>query len=504
MINRLKQNITATTVFVLAFGMSLALVSPFIVTAAPDPSDVPEFALKWGAAGSGNGQFSSVYRIATDIHGKVYVADSGNDRVQVFNYKGIFLDQWGGPGTGNGQFNGTYGIALDSSGNVYVVDNGNSRIQKFDPNGNYLDQWGSVGSGNSEFSNPTGIAIDSSNNVYVADNNNSRIQKFDSDGTYITQWGSEGGGNGEFLGTYTVAVDQDNNVYVVDFGNSRIQKFDSDGTYITQWGSVGSGNSEFLDIYDVSVDTTNNVYVADLGNNRVQKFASDGTYLGQWGGAGPNDGEFQSTAVVSADVFGNVYVADGSARIQKFSYPPETASLVSSESDTDIVLESAAFTAFSCSTSVTENALTTPDSTQDYPLGLVNFCLDVVPGSTNTVSLTFETDLSASEVSPRKYNPTTQTYTDIPDATITAATLNGNPALKLTYDITDGGELDDDATANGTILDPVGLAVKAAVTTDTESSDSLAETGQNQLIILLAACGLLGAGVMLRRRYGRA
>jgi hypothetical protein len=176
---------------------------------------------------------------------------------------------------------------------------------------------------------------------------------------------------------------------------------------------------------------------------------------------------------------------------------------VSSVSSTDIELESTAFTTFSCSTSVTESSLGTSDSSQDYPLGLVDFCLDVVTGSTNTVSLTFETDLAPEQVTPRKYNPTTQTYTNVPDAEITEITLNGNPALKLTYDITDGGDLDDDGLANGTILDPVGLAIDAAATTTNTSdtdTDTLAETGESAEMMAVLAVSVICLAIALRRR----
>src|SRR5262249_50702417 len=66
-----------------------------------------------------------------------------------------FLLKWGVPsGTGNGELISSTGVATDASGNVYVADTGNHRIQKFDASGTFLTTWGSSGSGNGQFSFP--------------------------------------------------------------------------------------------------------------------------------------------------------------------------------------------------------------------------------------------------------------------------------------------------------------------------------------------------------------
>ena len=68
-----------------------------------------------------------------------------------------FLTAWGSAGSGNGQFSiytGPWDVAVDGSGNVYVADTGNHRIQKFDANGTFLTTWGSYGSGNGQFGAP--------------------------------------------------------------------------------------------------------------------------------------------------------------------------------------------------------------------------------------------------------------------------------------------------------------------------------------------------------------
>src|SRR5258708_5580398 len=95
-----------------------------------------------------------------------------------------YVTQWGTMGSGTGQFNGRpLGISVDLFGNVYVADTGNYRIQKFSSAGVYLAQWGTMGTGKGQFMNPTGIMIDPSNHVYVVDSVNENLQKFTSAGT---------------------------------------------------------------------------------------------------------------------------------------------------------------------------------------------------------------------------------------------------------------------------------------------------------------------------------
>ena len=88
------------------------------------------------------------------------------------------------------QLKGPHSIDIDPEGQVYVADSGNNRVQKFTADGKFITKWGSRGDGDGEFSTPHGVTIDSEDNVYITDMDNFRVQKFDSNGNFLTKWGS--------------------------------------------------------------------------------------------------------------------------------------------------------------------------------------------------------------------------------------------------------------------------------------------------------------------------
>jgi DNA-binding beta-propeller fold protein YncE len=86
----------------------------------------------WGKTGSGEGEFKSPAGLAIDKQDNVYVTEIGNDRVQVFDKTGKFLAMWGKKGNGVGEFGNLHGIAIDqATGLIYVADTANNRIQVF-------------------------------------------------------------------------------------------------------------------------------------------------------------------------------------------------------------------------------------------------------------------------------------------------------------------------------------------------------------------------------------
>jgi DNA-binding beta-propeller fold protein YncE len=231
-----------------------------------------------GTHGAGNGEFEFPSDVAFDASGNIYVADSGNNRIQKFSATWQYITQWGSEGAGDSQFEYAPRLAV-RGGFVYVVDlhfddNGGT-IKKFTEDGTFVTKWNPLKS-NGPFANPQAVAVDSENHVYVTTNDGDeefRVRKFTSDGTFITEWGRYGEGIGEFYAPFGIAVDAHDRVYVADSWNSRIQVFTSTGTFITAFGREGEDPGEIYSAYDVAVDAAGNVYVADDIVLWISKFA---------------------------------------------------------------------------------------------------------------------------------------------------------------------------------------------------------------------------------------
>ena len=263
--------------------------------------------------------------VAVDGVGHIYIADGYNHRVQQFSDSThLYTRTFGTSGvpylTDDEHYNWPSGVAVAGDGSLYVTEVYGQRLIKLTAQGAPLWTVGEPGvpdGDNAHLSWPEDVAVSSGGQAYVADSGSNRIQIFSNGGTYVATLGGDyGTGNYEFKYPMGVAVDSGGNIYVADSDNHRVQVYNASRTYVATLGVTGvpgSDNGHFDWPEDVEVDSAGNIYVADNGNSRVQVFNASRAYvrtLGETGVAGEDFGHFGYPYAVAADTQGRTYVAD--------------------------------------------------------------------------------------------------------------------------------------------------------------------------------------------------
>ena len=243
------------------------------------------------ASGGGPGQFQAPYDVALDSHQpqRLYVADNQNNRVDVFDAQSLaFVGTLGNFGRTPGLFSivrAVGGLSDDPRGGVAVADTANNRIQIFDADGTLTGAWGIAGRSAGYFTRPRGAAFAADGAIAVADSFNYRIARFDPDGTFAGQLGlvssftgypSEGSDPGQFSLPASVTFDATGNTVVADTGNDRVVVLAPDGSVLR---TTPAG--QLADPQAVAPGPEGSVLVADTANNRVVTLASDGSLAGQ-------------------------------------------------------------------------------------------------------------------------------------------------------------------------------------------------------------------------------
>ena len=127
---------------------------------------------KAGVAGAGRDEFNAPSAVVTAPNGDIFVADGHggetNARILKFSKDGTFIKTWGKKGSAPGEIDIPHTIAMDSQGRLFVGDRNNNRIQIFDQDGKFLDQW-------HQFSRPSSIVIDKGDTIYVADSESESV-----------------------------------------------------------------------------------------------------------------------------------------------------------------------------------------------------------------------------------------------------------------------------------------------------------------------------------------
>jgi len=161
--------------------------------------------------------------------GRLYVADTAEHCVQIFERDGSLAGSIGRRGTGDGEFNYPTYLWRTPQGRLYVTDSLNFRVQIFDERGQFAGKVGRLGDGSGDAARPKGVATDRYGHVYVVDALFHAFQIFDGDGRLLLPVGERGQAHGEFWLPTGIFIDQDSGdgggdtIYIADSYNQRIQ-----------------------------------------------------------------------------------------------------------------------------------------------------------------------------------------------------------------------------------------------------------------------------------------
>ncbi len=245
--------------------------------------------------------------VAIGSNGRVYVVDSGNHRIAVFERNGKRITTFASRGNGPGQLRDPVGIGIDHAGLVYVADKGNRRIQIFSAEGKFVRSLPVKVDGKDIA--PIDVAIDASGKtIYVTGNTNHKVMAFSPTGKLLSQWGGEGLMRGEFRYPATISIGKDGRVYVVDVLNTRVQARDARGQIflISEWGVLPG---QLFRPKGVVLDHKGRVYISDSYMDMVQVFNTDYSFAHVLG-SGDKPHTFTSPAGMAIDNDNRLYVTE--------------------------------------------------------------------------------------------------------------------------------------------------------------------------------------------------
>ncbi len=259
--------------------------------------------------------------VAVAPDGKIFVADSGNAQIQVFNAKGKKLAAFG-----QGKLSYPFALALKDN-RIFVADPNLMKIFVFDDQGKELAPLLDKKTLPREFSpapqviRPTAVQAGSDGLFYVADVANQCILVLDAQGRVIRYFGGPGAQDGRFQYPNGLWVNARGDIYVADSNNGRIQIFDNQGKFMGKIDGTKSKMGQLTLPRGLVVLDTGTILVVDVFLHCVRAFVALGNEQWTLGGMGTDNGKFNFPNGIWLDEQGRLYVTDReNNRVQVFGY----------------------------------------------------------------------------------------------------------------------------------------------------------------------------------------
>jgi putative cell wall-binding protein/sugar lactone lactonase YvrE len=239
--------------------------------------------------------------------GRVMVADTGNNRISIFDTLGRPLSSWQVPevpyyGTTTSAI--VRGIAVDGMGSIYLSERSGFRVSRWSPTWQYQ---GSLVNPTIMNTDPAGISCGPEGDIYVADGNG-KVNRFKPDGTVVASWGNESLASGPHTTLTDIAVHRDGTVFVTDVGADKVFVYTSTGELLDTWTGAGTP-AEGMKPRAVAV-CGGEVFVADPSHGSIHVFSASGSFLRSWGRKGALPGEMETTCDMAFGPDGLLYVLE--------------------------------------------------------------------------------------------------------------------------------------------------------------------------------------------------
>ena len=184
-------------------------------------------------------------------------------------------------GSDAGQFNAAQSISISQNKIVYIVDTGNNRIQLFDLKGNFIKSIGGFGFTSDKFDRPTDIWVGSMINIYISDYNNHRIQRYDGNMNYLSSLISGDGLDTkfQFYETISCVVNSQQDLFLLDCSDNKIIKYNRNGQPERAFGDYESGDGQLIQPVQMDIVAQKYIIVSDVDHKAIMVYDFFGNYL---------------------------------------------------------------------------------------------------------------------------------------------------------------------------------------------------------------------------------